>query len=468
MECMAVPPKYREMADFHEYYNGLRKAPFLTIFIGGNHEASNHSLELFYGGWVAPSIYYMGAAGVVRCGSLRIAGLSGIWKGYDYKKPRYERFPFNSDDVKSVYHIREFDVERLRHIRTQVDIGLSHDWPRGVEWEGDSRALFKMKPLFESDARSNDLGSPVTRDLLDHLRPSYWFSAHLHCKYAAVIDHQRPEVPQLKDPDNSMLALVSPDKGMREHPESVAPSVANENTKKIELTYGDISANVSIIDSSSYNDHDVRQQLPASFTKAAASVATPIPTSIHNKSTRFLALDKCLPGRQFLQLIELEPINAPASEEVDCPSILTYDKEWLALNRVFSNHLGLGPTQPVNRSEIDATYMDLISAAETWVEVNLVKQGRMVIPHNFEKHQAQQLLSQPSRGSEQTTTFFNPQTAEFCDMLGIPLPFPPGSFEQESVRDSTNGRDTYRVPMGHQFRTQGRSGSWRRHRGRGG
>lgn len=42
------------------YYSGEKKAPVLTIFIGGNHEASNHLQELPYGGWVAPSIYYLG------------------------------------------------------------------------------------------------------------------------------------------------------------------------------------------------------------------------------------------------------------------------------------------------------------------------------------------------------------------------------------------------------------------------
>ena len=42
------------MADFHEYYSGKRKAPVLTIFIGGNHECSSYLQELKYGGWVAP------------------------------------------------------------------------------------------------------------------------------------------------------------------------------------------------------------------------------------------------------------------------------------------------------------------------------------------------------------------------------------------------------------------------------
>lgn len=46
LQVMSCPPKYRELGDFHEYYSGARTAPVLTIFIGGNHEASSHNAEL--------------------------------------------------------------------------------------------------------------------------------------------------------------------------------------------------------------------------------------------------------------------------------------------------------------------------------------------------------------------------------------------------------------------------------------
>lgn len=60
------------MASFWKYYGGHegQVAPVLTVFVGGNHEASNHLWELFHGGWVAPNIYYLGE--VAHKSSMRI------------------------------------------------------------------------------------------------------------------------------------------------------------------------------------------------------------------------------------------------------------------------------------------------------------------------------------------------------------------------------------------------------------
>ncbi|VEL36114.1 unnamed protein product [Protopolystoma xenopodis] len=85
---------------------------------------------------------------------------------------------------------------------------------------GDTRSLLSRKRHFSDDISSNVLGSPPGEQLLCRLKPRYWFAAHLHCKFSALV----------------------------EHPES-------------------------------------------------------------DKYTRFLALDKCLPRRDYLQFLDIEPTS---------------------------------------------------------------------------------------------------------------------------------------------------------------
>lgn len=89
--CMAVPPKYRHLKNFHKYFSGECTAPVKTIFIGGNHEASNVLQSLYYGGYVAPNIYFLGWAAVVNYKGLRIGGLSGIYNDKHYTQGTYHQ-----------------------------------------------------------------------------------------------------------------------------------------------------------------------------------------------------------------------------------------------------------------------------------------------------------------------------------------------------------------------------------------
>jgi len=153
LKTIAIPPRHlKDTGDFWEYFTGKKKAPILTIFIGGNHEASEYMRELHFGGFVAENIYYIGTSGSILVNDkLRIVGLSGIFKNYGFYKP-HPKYPFyNESDIRDCYHIRQLEVFKLSLLNGKIDIGLSHDWPRGAHQYGDLEELIKCKPFFGPD-----------------------------------------------------------------------------------------------------------------------------------------------------------------------------------------------------------------------------------------------------------------------------------------------------------------------------
>ena len=123
MKTMACPPKYLQMGTFYKYYTGEKVAPCLTIVIGGNHEASSHLRELYFGGWLAPRIYFLGYSGciTVKKGdmSLKVGGISGIYSqpSFNNSNPKYfyhlgymENYPFDDRGKYSVYHQKQIDI----------------------------------------------------------------------------------------------------------------------------------------------------------------------------------------------------------------------------------------------------------------------------------------------------------------------------------------------------------------------
>ncbi|KAF8274596.1 hypothetical protein EI94DRAFT_1713811 [Lactarius quietus] len=68
-----------------------------------------------------------------RCvGNLQIARLQ-------YHRCHFEKQPYDNSTMRSIYHIREYNVRRLALLRlsSSPDVFLSHDWPYGVEQHGD-------------------------------------------------------------------------------------------------------------------------------------------------------------------------------------------------------------------------------------------------------------------------------------------------------------------------------------------
>jgi lariat debranching enzyme len=304
----AVPPKYHDLGSFYQYYTGEKVAPLLTIFVGGNHEASQPLQELYYGGWVAPNIYYLGAAGVVQYRGIRIGGLSGIYKGYDYTQSRYEVPPYDRSTMRSVYHYRNVETYRLQCLASapqqrRLDVMISHDWPQGIEQYGDTAGLLRRKPFFQQEVQDNALGSPPAMQVLKTLRPIYWFAAHLHVKFTAQVKHDNNEVPQQKTASSSDPTVLVP-------------------------------AQTMTTTSSSQDQPPTQFLAPESSSLTCCGPGNPDLTDL---MTQFLSLDKCLPRRHYLSIVHIPTTKSSSSlseseeAKTSSPLLLQYDPEWLAI-----------------------------------------------------------------------------------------------------------------------------------------
>ena len=347
LRCMAVPDKYKEMCSFYKYYSGEKVAPVLTIFIGGNHEASNYLQELPYGGWVAHNIFYMGYAGVISVSGLRIGGLSGIYKGCDYLRGHFETPPYDNSSMRSVYHIRNLETFRLKQLaRSPPDIMLSHDWPRGVYKYGDVDQLLRCKRHFHDDIANDTLGSRPTQEVMETLKPSYWFSAHLHVKFAAIVEH------------------------------GDSPPIAPSTTAEAK----------------------------------------------NNRTTKFLALDKCLPKRRFLQILDIGP-----EVESEAKLSLEYDSAWLAVLRSTNDLLSVEATTNHMPGPGYSGRHDFSPTEEEIATVRSLFDGDLGIPLNFAMSvpaydNAVETMRDMHRTPMPMGPQRNPQTVSFCAKLGVPDP----------------------------------------------
>ena len=142
---MKCPEKFKRLGGFAKYFSREKRAPFLTIFVGGNHEASNLLRELYFGGYVAENIFFLGYSSVVNVSkgphTLRIAGISGIEKSHDATKGYIEEYPYvhQYKNLTSMYHIREYEIAKLASLSTPVDFMLSHEWPTLATSHGSYR-----------------------------------------------------------------------------------------------------------------------------------------------------------------------------------------------------------------------------------------------------------------------------------------------------------------------------------------
>lgn len=415
---LAVPPKYRNaLGSFLPYYVGERHAPLPTIVIGGNHEASQALQELYYGGWLAHQIYYLGAAGVVRYRGLRIGGLSGIYKDYSYRKPHWERPPYNpANSLRSVYHVRHVDVARLlclsvpadktqgeeatstpgghnQHLGTRLDVMLSHDWPRGIEHHGDLEGLLRKKPFFREDIQKNELGNPAGNEILLHLKPRHWFAAHLHVQFEATVNHEFEGSKRSTHGAAASPTQITPSQVIKgKSPPKPAPTSQADD---------------------SVASKEEGQQEPQTTNFFASESRDPCsPPDLTEQMTRFLALDKCLPRKPYLSIIHVPVDRSTSSNSSDeAEPKLEYDLEWLTILRK-------------THEWTDTNSSASVTVSPDELEETMKRVGSCAIPENFSPN----TVTLPSSASTERIPQplppplpqqGNAQTDSFLQMLGL-------------------------------------------------
>jgi lariat debranching enzyme len=214
---------------------------------------------------------------------------------------------------------------------------------------------------------------------------------------------------------------------------------------------------------------DLRDQLPEGFKRQRQPSASygPLPDEISNKTTEFLALGKCqnnFPCSEYLELLEIAP--ALDGIEAQGPHALEYDKEWLAITRVFADSLAYGDLSFQIPPDLgDEAYKPKILAEEAWVQENIVDKGKMEVPKNFEITAPIYDPAVSINTTDMPPEYNNNQTAAFCELVGIENKFHLTPEEQEQRR-SLEPRPSHGFHGHHRHRTprQGRGN----HSGRGG
>ena len=193
------------------------------------------------------------------------------------------------------------------------DIFLSHDWPHQIEHYGNLPSLLARKNFLRTDIDAGRLGSPPLMGLLMTLQPNWWFAAHLHVRYEAAVIHGASEIrdgtegqqtprPELRNPDEIVIDEDEDGGVDQQEPANDIPSGSGP-------PFGAKEGSVRNPDEITLEDEE----------EDVAAPPAPLPQP---SITKFLALDKCLPKRQFLEvrsylvpqhLLSLHPIRSSTS-----------------------------------------------------------------------------------------------------------------------------------------------------------
>ena len=168
-------------AEFADYAEGRATLRHPFWFIGGNNEDFETLHPIPDGGELPGGCHYLGRAGVRRMEGLTVAYLSGITAPTQFERPL--EAPSTAATRKQAGYFRKPEVVRLvsEASQVEVDLLLVHEWPKGIVRRSKGRALRAYRFPW--------IGSPVTREVLEHLRPSWLWAGHSHVPYATTFHH---------------------------------------------------------------------------------------------------------------------------------------------------------------------------------------------------------------------------------------------------------------------------------------
>jgi len=403
LKFLACPPKYRQMGNFRKYYLGEKVAPILTLFIGGNHEAPNFLKDLYYGGWVAKNIYYLGHSGCVNVGGLRIAGISGIFNSRNYTRGHFEGAPYDDITMKSAYHMREFEVKKLAQLTGNVDILVCHDWPRGIHAHGDIADVLRKKDKsgqMKQEIAANTFGNPGTYSLIEKLKPRYCFAGHMHIKFTAVVKHETHET--------NFLALDKPQPGFprREFMEllEIQPSGTADNTSK-PITIRPQGFSPVPISERTFPDVELDSEWCAILKSAYETVnltAKPIPAIVHapkkedvsSMTDRMDAVGKSIPFN-----VDAPDLETPKKQRLWLNDLLEIGDIW-AKSTTGSPATGSsakGPTEDIEVKDVDLNLLNSDEEVEDGNDILGLPNKGPIVPSKRSAGRTPLVLAPPKR-----------------------------------------------------------------------
>lgn len=161
---------------------------------------------------------------------------------------------------------------------------------------GDAPGLLRRKPYFRADVEKGALGSPPLMGLLRNLKPHWWFAAHLHCRFEATVVHEVPAPTQNAGPGAASAGKINPDE----------IDIGDEDEEDADASGPNADAGTQSTETAPAPAPPPRQN-PEEITlddeeDDVEAPPPPPPPPAPVSETRFLALDKCLPKRQFLEV----------------------------------------------------------------------------------------------------------------------------------------------------------------------